>query len=124
MLRQFAALWILFFGAIALRQYYHPRPTVAIVLGVLALTIGPLGLASPRLIKPVFLGWMRAAYPIGWVVSRVVLSLIFYVVFTPVALFLRLTGRDALALKRQVSAGSYWRSRTEPVDKRQYLRQY
>ena len=78
MLRQFAGIWIIFFGAIAFRQLsHHNRPMVALVLAALALTVGPLGVIWPRWIKPVFVGWMTLAYPIGWVVSRVVLGIVF-----------------------------------------------
>ncbi len=86
MLRQFAAIAIVFFGAIAARQeFHHHRHGLAIVFAVLAATIGPLGLAWPRVIKPVFIGWMALAYPIGWTVSRIVLGVIFYGLFTPMA---------------------------------------
>jgi hypothetical protein len=124
-LRQFAAIWILFFGTIAARQeFHHNRHGLAILFAVLAVTIGPLGLAWPRVIKPVFVGWMALAYPIGWVVSRVVLGVIFYGLFTPVACVFRLIGRDALALKSQPTAVTYWRPKPGAVDQSQYLRQF
>jgi len=124
-LRQFAALWIVFFLAIAARQeYHHQRHTVAIVLAVLAVTIGPLGLAWPRIIRPVFTGWMRVTYPIGWVVSRVVLGIIFYGLFTPVAWLFRIMGRDALMLKPRPDSGTYWCPKPSASDKAQYMRQF
>jgi Saxitoxin biosynthesis operon protein SxtJ len=123
MLRQFAGLWIVFFGAIAFRQFQHNRPTVAAVVAVLAVTVGPMGLFLPRWIRPIFVGWMTAAYPIGWVVSRIVLGTVFYGIFTPVALVFRLIGRDTLALKPKPAADSYWHSKAG-AEKAQYLRQY
>ena len=125
MLRQFAAMWIAFFLAIAARIYSHgQRPLLTIVVAVLALTIGPLGFMWPRFIRPVFVGWMRLAYPIGWVVSRVVLGAIFYGMFTPVAWAFRLTGRDLLGLKSQPSVLTYWQAKPTATDKSQYLRQF
>ena len=124
-LRQFSGLWILFFGAIALQQYFkHHRLMVALIIGGFALGIGSLGLARPRWIKPVFVVWMRAAHPIGWVVSRIVLGTLFYGLFTPVAFVLRLIGRDALALKARPKAETYWHSKPGSADKTQYLHQY
>jgi hypothetical protein len=124
-LRQFSGLWILFFGAIALQQYFkHHRLMVALIIGAFALGIGSLGLARPRLIKPVFVVWMKVAYPIGWVVSRIVLGTLFYGLFTPVAFVLRLIGRDALALKARPKAETYWHSKPGSADKTQYLHQY
>ena len=125
MLRQFAAISIVFFGAIAARQeFHHHRHGLAIVFAVLAATIGPLGLAWPRVIKPVFIGWMALAHPIGWTVSRIVLGVIFYGLFTPVAWVFRLIGRDELALKSQPTAATYWRPKPGAVEQSQYLRQF
>ena len=122
MLRQFSGIWIVFFGAIAARQEYHHHHTVAIVLAALALTLGPLGLVWPRVMKPIFVGWMRLTHPIGWVVSRLVLGLIFYGLFTPFAWVFRLMGRDALRLKPQPQASTYWLVKPR-ADLSQYFRQ-
>jgi hypothetical protein len=124
LLRQFAGIWIVFFGTIAAWQgLYHHRTGLATALAVLAVTIGPIGLAWPRAIKPIFIGWMTLAYPIGWTVSRLVLGTLFYGMFTPLALFFRLTRRDELGLKRAPDAGTYWLSKPRMTDKARYLRQ-
>lgn len=125
MLRQFAALWVIFFLAVAARQeFHHHRRGVAIALVVLAVTVGPLGLALPRMIKPIFIGWMALAYPIGWTVSRIVLGIIFYGLFTPVAWVFRMIGRDALMLKSRPNAPTYWQVKPGATDKAQYMRQF
>jgi hypothetical protein len=124
MLRQFSGLCILFFGAIAARQeFHHHRHTAALIFLLLAVTIGPLGLIAPRAVKPIFVGWMAVAYPIGWLVSRIVLGALYYLLFTPVALFFRLTGRDALRLKPAPVAASYWQTKPRALDKAQYFQQ-
>ena len=56
---------------------------------------------------------MIAAFPIGWTVSKIVLGAVFLLVFTPVALVFRLTGRDALQLRRG-SGRSYWTGKPAP----------
>jgi Saxitoxin biosynthesis operon protein SxtJ len=124
-LRQFAALLIVFLGAVAGRQeFHHHRRVPAIVLATLAMTLGPAGLAWPRVIKPVFVAWMFLAYPIGWTVSRIVLGGIFFGLFTPVALFFRMTKRDALGLKPQPRGATYWLPRPGTSSSSQYLRQF
>jgi RsiW-degrading membrane proteinase PrsW (M82 family) len=125
MLRQFAALWLVFFLAIAARQeFHHHHRMAAIVLAVLAVTLGPLGMAWPRILRPIFIGWMALAYPIGWVVSRIVLGIIFFGLFTPVAWIFRMIGRDALVLKSQPDAATYWLTKPVATDKAQYMRQF
>jgi hypothetical protein len=72
----------------------------------------------------VFVGWMGLAYPIGWVVSRIVLGVIFYGLFTPVAWVFRRMGRDALALQSQPRATTYWRPKPGAADSSQYFGQF
>jgi hypothetical protein len=125
MLRQFAALWIAFFAAVAVAQeFYHHRHVLALVLGTLAATVGPMGLVWPRAIKPIFVGWIVLAFPIGWTISHAILGILFYLMFSPVALLFRIIGRDALALKPRRNLASYWSLKRKPKDKSQYLRQF
>jgi len=124
-LRQFAAIWIVFFGLMAMRREFHNHQhNLALVLAIMAVTIGPLGLIWPRAIKPIFVGWMALAFPIGWLVSRVILGILFYGLFTPVALVFRLKGRDPLGLKPQPDATTYWHVKPQAADNSQYLRQF
>jgi hypothetical protein len=125
MLRQFAAIWIVFFaGNAAWQELHHHRHVLALVLAILSVTVGPLGVAWPRAIRPIFVGWMALAYPIGWTVSRIVLGTIFYGLFTPLGWVFRMASRDELGLKKQPDAQTYWRSKTCAADKADYLRQF
>src|SRR4051794_28073292 len=125
MLRQFSGLWLAFFGGWAVWQWLvRDRPVVALLLGALALVVGFLGLCWPRLIRPVFVGWMIAAFPIGWVVSQVLTAALFYTVFTPMALIFRLIGRDALMLRRDPDRTTYWIPKPPTTDPRRYLREF
>jgi hypothetical protein len=54
--------------------------------------------------------WMRLAVALGYINSRVLLSLMFYLVFTPYGLLMRLFGRDPLR-RRGARRESYWISR-------------
>jgi hypothetical protein len=123
MLRQFAGLWLVFFGALAAWQgLVRDNAAWAIVLGTLSVTLGPLGLVRPAAIRPIFAAWMAVALVIGGVISRLILAALFYLVFTPVALLFRLIGRDELRLRRP-ETDSYWAPKERPRDVRSYLRQ-
>jgi hypothetical protein len=123
-LRQFAALWLVFFSGLAYwHGYVHGRLEVAVVLAALALSVGPLGLARPHLVRPIFVGWIILAFPIGWLVSRVMLACLFYGLFTPVAVVFRLIGRDALHLRRRADA-TYWTPKPAAAGINAYFRQF
>jgi hypothetical protein len=124
-LRQFAILWMAFFLFLAVRHgVLGERPILGLVAALLAVTVGPLGLIRPQTLRVLFVGWMMVVFPIGWVMSRLVLALVFYGLFTPIALFFRLIGRDLLALRRPVAVETYWEPKPQPVDTRSYLRQF
>jgi hypothetical protein len=125
MLRQFAGL-LIGFGALAGLWHgwrHDDWVTPAVIVGVAAV-IGVVGLVRPEAIRWLFVGWMIVVFPIGWVVSRVVLTLLYYGMVTPVALVFRLTGRDALALKPRPDAATYWAAKPQATDAARYLRQY
>jgi hypothetical protein len=124
-LRQFAGLWIGFFLLLAVWQWWRGDSGLgAMALVVVALTVGPLGLVWPRLIRPIFVGWMVLAFPIGWLVSHVVVAGLYFGLFTPMAIVFRLMGRDALSLRKDQSSDSYWTVKPQVTDPRRYLRQF
>lgn len=121
--RQFAGLWILFFGAIALSQHFRSQNTTVAVVGTLAMVVGVPGIFFPRILKPIFVGWMILAFPIGWLVSHVILFLIYWSVFVPVGFILQRMGHDPLRL-RKPAVDSYWEQKTQQSSLRRYLKQF
>ena len=70
------------------------------VLWAIGAALAAVYYVVPPLRKPMFVGWSYLTYPIGWVVSHVLLSAIFFALITPMAVLFRWTGRDSLRLKR------------------------
>ena len=112
-LRQFAAL----LAAIAI-LFVLVDPLWAIVA-----VYGILSLAFPRLAYPVYAVLTIVTFPIGWIVSRVMLAILFYVVLTPIALVQRLLRRDVLRIRRP-DERSYWEAVESERDPASYLRQF
>jgi hypothetical protein len=124
-LRQFAAAWLVFFLAFGAHQYLARRHLgIGLALMGIALVVGLLGLVKPSAVRWVFVTWMVVAFPIGWLISLLMLVLMFYCVITPVALVFRLRGRDLLRRKRAPSEATFWLPKETPHDVRSYLRQY
>ena len=67
-----------------------------------------LGFILPSVLRPVYRIWMLLAYFIGGIVSRVILTVLFYVVLTPTGLVLRLFGKDVLGQRFEKDRESYW----------------
>ncbi len=122
-LRQFAGLWILFFAAIGCYQLFRGTTIWPWVFLTLALVVGLPGLAFPKFLKPIFVTWMILAFPIGWVISHLLLLLVFCFVFTPLGLLLRALGHDPLRLKKN-AVESYWTEKEQQQDPRRYLKQF
>lgn len=102
-LRWWAAAWVVWgIGAFVAAVYY----------------------AIPPLQNRIFRGWLLAFYPLGFVISHVVLAAIWYLLFTPIALLRRLFAGDPLHRKPDPSAESYWIEREGPVDSSRYFKQF
>ncbi len=123
-LRQFAGLCLLIFGALAAWRATRGEVAVAVVFAVLSLGVGLVGLLRPAAIRWVYVGWMVVAFPIGWVVSKLIIALMFYGIITPLALWFRMRGRDVLRRGRPGAASSFWRPKAAPGDVGRYFRQY
>ena len=65
------------------------------------------GILFPVVLKPVQKIWMTAALLMGWVMTRVILCALFYLVVAPLGLIIRLSGKDLLGLKKGNRA-TYW----------------
>jgi hypothetical protein len=79
-----------------------------------AIAFGALALLAPRVLRPLNVAWGWVGLALNTVVSPVVMGVIFFGIFSPVALVLRLTGRDELRRKTEPSRPSYWIDRTPP----------
>jgi Saxitoxin biosynthesis operon protein SxtJ len=78
----------------------------------------------PPVRRLVYVGWMYAAFPIGWTVSHILMALIFYLVITPIGWMMRATGRDPLFKRFDRSARTYWMPHTRQGGPGRYFRQY
>lgn len=84
-----------------------------------------LGVFVPVSLKPIYIIWMRLALVLSWIMTRLILILIFYLVFTPIGLVLKLFGKDLLDRRIEKGRSSYWNVKeNKSFDKSNYERQY
>jgi hypothetical protein len=86
--------------------------STAAVLGAVGGALLVLGLAAPALLRPVYRVWMGLAFVLGFVMTRVILTVVFVGLVVPIGLVLRLFGKDFLDERFDRSAPSYWRPKT------------
>ena len=73
------------------------------------------GAVWPRVLKWIYVGWMSLAFVLGFVMAHVILTLLFFLVITPIGLVARLFGQDFLRLKLDRNSKSYWIPRERKV---------
>jgi hypothetical protein len=107
--------------AVYRRTHALPWP-LAIWISAAVLSIA--GLVRPSVMKPIWVGWMTAVFPIGWTISHLVLAVTYYLVLTPVGILLRLTGRDPMTRRLDRQAPTYWQRHQQIDDTARYFRQF
>lgn len=121
----FAALFPAFGGLVG---WYISRRTGLSVVGwsvfATTLVISMVGLAWPPLLRGVFVVWMALVFPIGWVVSHLILIVLFYVVISPVALIMKVLKFDPLQRRRDPNAKTYWQPHSPASNAKRYFRQF
>ena len=117
----FALAWSVFTGVLGWRCWvkgYGPAADLCWVLVVVVPVVGAVWREGLRLL---YVGLSLATYPIGLVVSSLLLGLIYYAVLSPLGLILRVCGHDPLQRR---PAASYWHKRPGPRAAASYFRQH
>ena len=113
-----------FVFAVAAAYFYHSADAIwAYLLIASALTFLLVTLVKSNALLPLNKVWMRFGLLLGMIVSPIVLGIIFFGLFTPIALLMRLNGRDELRLKFNQKA-SHWISREEPIKSESFKHQF
>jgi Saxitoxin biosynthesis operon protein SxtJ len=115
------ALWRGHVLGLALESWAGP---VAFTFWIVAGVSGLLSLVRPEGNRLLYLALCVIAYPIGYVMSYVLMGAIFFGLLTPVNLVFRLIGRDALGRTFDRRGESYWVPRAGPPPVGRYFRQF
>ena len=124
-LRQFALIWFPAFIALVGYLVWSNAGSLRVAAGIWigGAVVSLLGLAVPAFMRLVFVGLTCLTFPIGFVVSHLVLGIVYYAVMTPMGLVMRLCGWDPLHRAFDRDAKSYWIAHRPCENAHRYFRQ-
>lgn len=105
--KNFGITFAILFLVLALGPLFvqHPIRVWALILSVL---LGLTAFTVPQILKYPNRYWLKFGLFLGKIVSPVILGLLFFLIFLPTGLLLRLFGKDILSLKMKPQLSSYW----------------
>jgi hypothetical protein len=74
---------------------------------ILAVLLVVPALVFPRSLSWVYQRWMALGHILGWINTRIILGLVFYLVVTPIGIFRRLLGKDPMGKEIRADMDSY-----------------
>jgi hypothetical protein len=111
--RSFGLVFALFCLLVAMTQWWTDNGKFLqwfVASSIFALA----GMFMPRLLRPFNLVWFKFGILLHRIISPVIMGLMFFLVFTPIGVFMRLLGKNPLQLEFDTKADTYWISRTPP----------
>jgi hypothetical protein len=123
-LRNFGIILFFIFVLIAGLMFWRAKSSWLILfcIGLLFLFIG---LVRPSFLKSFYRVWMAWAFVFGWVMTRIILTISFFVIITPMGLFLRkVLRKDLLDERIEKSKETYWKKHMPVIDRSQYLKRF
>lgn len=125
-LKDFAFVALIMFNLLGLVLFWLGKISghgyfIFAIAGVLTYVFGRI---STKLIKPIFLAMIVLTFPIGWIVSNLVMALFYYGVITGVGLFFRIIKRDPLCRKYDANVDTYWIQSKNKRSAKDYFRQF
>ena len=123
-LRKFGITIGIVIGALALVAFLRQKDTRTLFLS-LSITFLFFGIVFPIVLKPIQKIWMSLAFIMGWFVTRVILTILFYFVVTPLGIVARIFGKAFLGRQFDREATTYWIPKDYTKDnKRSYENQF
>jgi hypothetical protein len=111
-LRSFGFVMASFFVLLGGWLLWKHQTNTAVLFVLAALFLVP-ALLLPKVLRPIQKVWMTLALLMGWVMSRVILIVLFYFIFTPIGFIKRTTGKISFEGGPRGSLSSYWISRDD-----------
>jgi predicted membrane protein len=121
--KKFGYFFTLIFTSVSIYFFINSMLSWAILFAFIGVIFFITTFVKASLLLPLNKLWMRFGLLLGQIISPLVLGIIFFGIFTPVAFLMRLSGRDELRLKFK-NKTSYWILRNEPIQGDSFRRQF
>lgn len=112
--RNFGLIFFIIFLIVSFWPLMHSEP-IRIWAIFVSLFFLILGLTDSKILTPLNKLWFKFGIILGNVVSPIVMGLIFFLVVTPIGLFMKIIGKDFLNLKYDNKKKTYWIKRDKPT---------
>ena len=113
--RSFGLVFFFVFLIIAFYPLLNEKPINALLLGISIIFL-ILGLLNSKILNPLNIIWFKFGLLLGRIISPLVMGVIFFVIVTPIGIFMRLIKKDLLNLKFNNNK-TYWSKKTGPKSK-------
>ena len=121
----FGLIWLVFFGVVGGIVLNNAGSiAVATVIWGFAGAVPVVGWMVPAFMRIVYVAMAYAAFPIGFVVSYLILAITYYLMVTPIGLIMRLFGYDPMDAHFDRNADTYWCPREQDDGLDTYFRQF
>ena len=107
--RSFGITFAVVFALLAAFSYWHRGAgnTFFVTIAVSAI-FAAVTLVAPRILRPFNLIWLKFGLLLHKIVNPVIMGILFFGIFTPMGVVMRMFGVDFLRTKRKPAMGSYW----------------
>lgn len=110
--RSFGIVFFLIFLTISLYPLLHNN-TLRLIPLIISIFFLILGIKKSKLLTPLNILWFKFGLFLGKFFSPIILSLIFFVVVTPIGIFMKIIGKDVLSLRFSKNTDTYWIDKKE-----------
>ena len=111
--RSFGILFSILFAIIAFWPIINGNP-LRLWLIPFSVIFLVLGLLNSKLLNPLNVVWVKFGELLGRIIAPIVMAIIYFIIITPIGLFMRLSRKDLLNLKFS-KANTYWIKREKKI---------
>lgn len=123
--RKFGFFFTFVFGIFAVYFLTFKEMIWVFIIFVLAsLIFLIITLVKNEILLPLNKLWMKFGILLGMIVSPIIMGIIFFGLFTPIAILMKLINRDQLRLKLKYNKSNFWIVRSEPINSKSFKNQF